>query len=277
MPEVAELKHSRDLIRHTVKGRWVTKIDLLPGSRFFKKTPDNYTHFSGSLPARVIDVNTRGKFMWWTLETRAGTKWKMWCTYGMSGQWSTQQTKHTGCSIEFVDLDNSRRSLHFNDPRHFGTLKFTKDEKEHGKKLASLGPCILESPPTPEKFAELLLRKPSRIISEALMDQSCVAGVGNYIRAEVMYRSGISPWRKSVDLSSEEWRLLHRETLAVCQESYVSQGASISTYRTVDGQRGSTQFYFRAYGKDSCPKGHPIRREEGEGGRTLHWCPECQK
>lgn len=277
MPEVAELKHSRDSLRFVAQGRWVVKAEPLPGSRFAKKIPEGLASFSGSAPARVVAVDTRGKFMWWTLETRNGVTYYMWCTYGMSGQWSTHSSKHSAFVMELVDHDGSHRSLYFNDPRHFGTLKFVKDEKQHSKKLASLGPCILESPPTAAKFSELLLKKPGRTISEALLDQSCVAGVGNYIRAEALFRAGISPWRASGDLNAAEWNSLYSETVNVCREAYGGRGASISTYRTVDGQKGETQFYFRAYGQESCPVGHPIKRETGDGGRTLHWCPQCQR
>lgn len=276
MPEVAELKHSRDLIRSAVGGRWVTRFQLTPGSRFSKRVPDGFEKFQSFLPARVSGVDTRGKFMWWTFENRSGETFRMWCTYGMSGSWSTRNSKHTGATVTFHDLDGTPRMLHFNDPRHFGTLKFVKSEVEHNKKLATLGPCILESQVTPEIFAERLLRKPRRTISEALLDQSGVAGVGNYIRAECLHRSGISPWREVENIKPDEWRSLCRETLAVVQESYRNQGATISTYRTMDGEPGEMQFFFRVYAKETCPKGHAVKRETTPEGRTAHWCPTCQ-
>lgn len=77
--------------------------------------------------------------------------------------------------------------------------------------------------------------------------------------------------------SSDEYVSLCGHVLDVAAESYRSQGATISTYRTVDGSKGSTQFDFRVYSRRACPLGHSVAREETPEGRTSHWCPTCQK
>lgn len=109
------------------------------------------------------------------------------------------------------------------------------------------------------------------------MDQRTVAGVGNYIKAECLYRSGISPWRLVTDITEAEYVKLCGDVIGVAQESYASQGATISTYKTVDGSRGTTQFNFQVYSRKECPKGHPVLRQETPDGRTSHWCSVCQK
>lgn len=196
----------------------------------------------------------------------------MWCTYGMSGQWSRTPTKHTAATVNFEG-----GTIHFNDPRHFGTLKFVDDEKTHLRKLATLGPDVLEDGLTPDLFAQKVLSKPSRTIAEALMDQKTVSGVGNYMKAEALFRSGISPWRMVTDVSSEEYVKLCGDVCDVARESYASQGASIKTYRTVDGEQGTTQFDFQIYSMRECPKGHGVRNDTTPEGRTSWWCDVCQK
>ena len=109
------------------------------------------------------------------------------------------------------------------------------------------------------------------------MDQSTVAGVGNYIKAEVLYRTGVSPWRPVTELTSTEYESLCKNVLDVAKESYHSQGATISTYRTVDGEKGTTQFDFQVYSRSKCPKGHDVLRQQTPEGRTSHWCDVCQK
>ena len=175
-------------------------------------------------------------------------------------------------------IDCGMKKLFFVDPRHFGTIKFTSDPKEHAAKLRSLGPDVLEDPPlTPELFAERILMKPHRTISEALMDQRCVSGIGNYLKAECLYRSGISPIRVVVHLEPAEIEKLWAEVILASRESYSDQGASIRTYKTVDDSNGSGQFQFRVYGKKQCPSGHTTRRDETPDGRASWWCPQCQK
>lgn len=198
----------------------------------------------------------------------------------MSGGWYTSSSRHTALSVRYnlsgVPVTRDVQSLFFNDPRHFGTVKFVKSEAAHRKKLSSLGPCILGTEVTPEIFAENALGKPTRTISEALMDQTCLSGVGNYLKAEALYRSGISPWRCVTDISPAEYVRLTADVVAVASESYRSQGATISTYRTVDGNKGTTQFDFQVYSRKTCPKGHTVVREQTPEGRTSHWCRICQ-
>jgi DNA-formamidopyrimidine glycosylase len=244
---------------------------MIPGSRFGKKIPNGYDRAVHLLPAKVISVDTKGKFMWWTFKSGEDT-WRMWCTYGMSAQWSRTPTKHTAATISFEGS-----SIHFNDPRHFGTLKFVYDDEEHKKKLATLGPDVLEPGLSADLFAQKVLNKPARTIAEALMDQKTISGCGNYMKSECLFRGGISPWRPVTDISSEEYVKLHRHVCDVAAESYSSQGASIKTYRTVDNEKGTTQFNFQIYSRKTCTVGHSVLREETPDGRTSWWCLICQK
>jgi len=244
---------------------------MTPGSRFGKKLPVGYDRVAHLLPARVTSVDTKGKFMWWTFKSGVDA-WRMWCTYGMSAQWSRNSTKHTAATISFES-----NSIHFNDPRHFGTLKFVYDEEEHKEKLATLGPDVLEPGLSADLFAQKVLNKPVRTIAEALMDQKTISGCGNYMKSECLFRGGISPWRPVTDISSEEYVKLHRHVCDVAAESYSSQGASIKTYRTVDNEKGTTQFNFQIYSRKTCTVGHSVLREETPDGRTSWWCSICQK
>ena len=245
--------------------------------RYAKKFPEGYEVFHGLLiksSAKIEEVQVKGKFMWWKFSMpQEKEPWYMWCTYGMSGQWSQKPSKHTAVTLRLGD----GTSLFFNDPRHFGTIKFVKGETTHLKKLASLGPCILGDPLTPEIFVKNVLRKSKATIAENLMNQKLIAGVGNYIKAECLYRSGISPWRIVSDINADEFLRLHRSVLDVARESYASQGASIYTYKNVDGSEGSSHFEFQVYGRKTCPQGHPVTNEETPEGRTSWWCQTCQK
>ena len=281
MPEGPELKHSRDVLRDLLLGKSITRIFTTPNGRYKSQIPVGMESIESNLPLKVTGVDVKGKFMWWTLEG-GGRQYFVWITYGMSGQWSPHRGKHASFIVEYngsgVPVTRDTQMIFFNDPRHFGTIKFVAIEGELRAKLKTLGPSILDDVPmTPEIFAERILKKPNRTISEALMDQSCVSGCGNYIKAECLYRSGVSPHRGVTELESNEVVKLHEELLSVARESYVDQGASIRTYKTVKGGKGKAQFFFRVYNQKECPKGHLIQREETLDGRTSWWCKECQK
>lgn len=276
IPEGPELRHSRDVISKLIVGKNVFSASPTTVGRYAKKLPDGFSDFVNELPVKVLSVDTKGKFMWWTMEGISGKIFYMHCTYGMSGGWFKSATTHTAFVVEFGS-ETSESMLFFNDIRHFGTIKFVHNSGEHKKKLQSIGPCILSNVVTPEIFAENILKKPSRTIAEALMDQSGVSGIGNYIKAEVLIRSGVSPWRQVTEVSSEEYVKLCNESRAVATESYKSQGATLMTYKTADGSTGSAQFSFRVYNKKACHLGHSTLRQETPDGRTSWWCPTCQK
>lgn len=271
MPEGPELRHSRDFLRKHLLGRHVTGFQRCATGRYAGRPPDGFSEVIEGLPLQVESVDTRGKFMWWTLLGPDEVRRYMHCTYGMSGGWFREASRHTCLIAEVGDV-----RLFFNDPRHFGTVKFVADAGAHAKKLRSLGPCIYDPGLTPQIFAENVLRRPIRTIAEALMDQRVVAGIGNYLKAEILHRSGVSPWRKVTDVSADEYVSLHAETVVCAHASYLSQGATIMTYRTPDGEEGGAQFDFHVYGREKCPQGHDIKNEETPEGRTSWWCPQCQ-
>ena len=273
IPEGPELRHSRDILRELLLSKSLKKLEII-GGRYTKKPVEGMKEFmiDNETNTYVVDsIDVKGKFMWWTIGP-----WKMWCTYGMSGQWTSDPPDKNTAIIILYD-DSEQKSIGFHDPRRFGTLKFIRDEKMHRKKLESLGPDVLgDDPLSPEIFAKRILSKPNKKICEALMDQSVVAGIGNYLRAEILFSCGINPWRNVTEISSLEYVKLCEESKRISHKSYASQGASIKTYRDVNGSKGTSQFSFKIYARSRCPKGHEICNERDGGGRMVHWCPQCQ-
>ena len=73
---------------------------------------------------------------------------------------------------------------YYRDTRRFGTFKiFHKDNSTLDKKLATLGPDMLNDPPSFDEFVMRLRKKNHWNITKALMDQKVVSGIGNYIKA----------------------------------------------------------------------------------------------
>jgi DNA-formamidopyrimidine glycosylase len=282
VPEGPELATSRDRLKKIIEGKHLLEVSPGLTGRYTKKLPEGQESFVEALkggPARIEEVATHGKFMWWRLQVPKDTEyWFLHCTYGMSAQWGTSPSKHTAYVVKYGTASITRDSqmIFFNDMRHFGTIKFVRGGAQHRKKLGTLGPCILGGQLTPEIFAEKMLGKPTRTIAEALMDQSAVAGTGNYLRAEILHDCRINPWRNVTEISANEYANLCEATIRIANASYESQGASIKTYRNVDGTKGTTQFNFQVYSRKECPFGHQVQRRQDHNGRMMHWCPGCQ-
>jgi formamidopyrimidine-DNA glycosylase len=206
--------------------------------------------------------------MYWTFSNG----WCMFNTFGMTGQWSPQQGKHPCFCFEFADDS----SIWFNDQRHFGTVQFYDDQKRLQEKLDELGwdPFQMSLDGNLAWIKQQLART-GKGIGEVLMDQTIFCGTGNYIRAEALYLSKMSPFRPANKLSENEIRQLCQNIVSVMEESYKYQGATIQTYKTAYGEEGKYSSLFKVYNQKNDSLGNKIIKQDS-GGRTIHWCPTIQ-
>jgi len=197
-------------------------------------------------------------------------------TLGMSGAWQFQPSKHSGLKLDLL-IDHQgieiREVIYFNDIRHFGTVKRVS-EKELQEKLNSIGPDMLASPPSQEEFNKRI--KQNKTLPEILMNQKNISGVGNYVKAEALFKAKLSPHRTGLSLSDNELKLLKESIENVLKESYNLQGASLMTYKDANGAEGGFENFLKVYGKNQIDN-MKILKEETLDKRTTWWCPEVQK
>jgi formamidopyrimidine-DNA glycosylase len=101
----------------------------------------------------------------------------------------------------------------------------------------------------------------------ALMDQAVIAGLGNMLSDEVLWRARLHPNERAAGLSPAEGRRLCR----------AMQGALRSSVRAGHIPRGRTWLSSqRGVDDPTCPRcDAPLRRTRLQG-RTAIWCPHCQ-
>lgn len=278
VPEGSEVYLSAELIRPLIQDRIVVFAKPSLNGRYAGtiNEPTNYQSFLVSLSSqdcKVSDIQVKGKFMYWTFSNG----WIMFCTFGMTGQWSNKQGKHPCFIFQYQDKDRTTQELFFNDPRHFGTISFTNNQEDLAKKLDELGWSPLHTP-IEEKLDWVItsLANNKKTIGEVLLNQKTFAGVGNYIRAEALFKAGISPWRSCKSLSSQELTLLCHSIVEIMKTSVEFQGATISTYATPFGEEGKYSSCFKVYDQKLDPHGHTIVRKTTADKRMMHFCPICQ-
>lgn len=280
MPEGPEVKLSADLIRPLVVGKTVMNVYSTNNSRYGGKPvpgQDEFLKFVQTGNCKVEDVRTKGKFLWWQFTDYH----YLMSTFGMTGQWSPTAGKHP-CFVVELGLEDYELRLDkmvFNDPRHFGTVQFANNYANFNLKLSSLGWDPLGTNKLDEWKPHLHRKvlKSSKPIGQLLMEQSIFSGVGNYIRAEALYLSKISPWRQGNLIKEAEFDNLCQSLIEVMNDSYQHQGATIQTYRTAYGEEGKYSSKFKVYGQKQDPLGNQIITEATPDGRTMHWCPTIQK
>ncbi|MDD5251068.1 MAG: bifunctional DNA-formamidopyrimidine glycosylase/DNA-(apurinic or apyrimidinic site) lyase [Patescibacteria group bacterium] len=170
--------------------------------------------------------------------------------------------------------------LFFSDFRKFGYLKLipTKDVAAHLEK-EGFGPEPLEKNFTAEKLEACLLRHPKLKVKQALMDQRCVAGVGNIYADESLWTAKIAPTRQVKSVKEREFARLREAVVTSLKNSIRRRGTSADNYFDLYGKEGTNVRYLNAYGREGepCPRcGTPLKKIRLAGRGTVY-CPKCQR
>lgn len=250
-PEGAEVKLIGEKLAKLVGTRKLVTVVPMNG-RYVKKPIFGLEDMAPHLPTKVIGVGVKGKLIFWILSNDHF----LLNTLGMTGTWSGQHSIHARVRFDF----DSGGPVYFVDTRNFGSLKFVYGRNSFKRKLDELGPDMLSEPITYPQFAERLDAKSHWPICKVLMDQRVIAGVGNYVKSESLYRAKISPHRLVGSLSGTELNDLMREIQSVLREAYEKPNSD----------------RFLVYRKKTDPIGNPITSEMTKDGRRTHWVPAIQ-
>ncbi len=152
--------------------------------------------------------------------------------------------------------DGGHLSLH--DPRRFGRVELDPDED-------ALGPDAFGLTLGALRRALSSRTTPGPPLKARLQDQAHLAGVGNLLVDEILWRAGLSPLRPSNSLSDAELRRLHRHLRGTLDELFDRGGSHMGDL--MDQRRPG----------GLCPRdGTPLQRST-VGGRTTWWCPVHQQ
>src|SRR5690606_8369579 len=92
--------------------------------------------------------------------------------------------------------------------------------------LRGLGPDVLDPAVDAATVAARLQSAPlrGRALGGLLLDQGFLAGMGNYLRSEVLFTAGLRPGRRPKDLDAGATARLAQALLAIPRLSYATRG-----------------------------------------------------
>ncbi len=229
-------------------------------------------------PAEVIgqpinDIRRRGKYL--ILDLEPG--YTLVVHLGMTGRFYMQdedaEIKEPHIHM-IIYLDNGYKLIYL-DPRRFGGIRFLSDPQ-----------CIFCSmgvePFSPE-FTDRYLREICRgrkvAIKTLLLNQHCIAGIGNIYADEALFDARIRPDRPAGSLRPAEIKRLRRSIVKVMQASIDQRGTTFRDFRDGYNKSGEFQELLQVYGKTGCPCNicGKILKKEKIGGRSSHFCEHCQE
>lgn len=259
MAELVEVERYRRLAERVV-GRRVTAVEVVD-ARVVRGMHAPAALGPRLVGRRVVSVRRHGKLLVVTVEggTALGLRFGMTGTVVVDGDQGVDQPLHATLVmadrwVRFRVRFGGGGELALHDPRRLGRVELDPDERVLGPDAAAI---------TASELADAL--RSERPLKARLQDQSKVAGVGNLMADEVLWRAGLSPQRPAGRLSAAEVRRLHRHLRATIAD-LVERGGS---------NTGDLMAHRRPGGR--CPKdGHELLRAT-VGGRTTWWCPAHQR
>ncbi len=271
MPEGPEIRRAADQLAKALQGKPVEHIEVgLPHLRQYVSTLIGCT---------VTELETRGK----ALLTHFDCGLSVYSHNQLYGKWVVAKRD------KLLPTNRSLR-LALHTEQHSVVLYSASDIsvldpigiQEH-KFLRNIGPDILSKSLTEEMIVERLNLPAfkNRSLAVLYLDQKFLAGLGNYLRSEILFTAGLHPDKKPSQLLEQQKRRLAQVTLTITQRSYKTGGYTIepdllNNISRVPGDYEGVRFM--AFDRENEPCRiccTPIERVT-RASRRLYLCPNCQ-
>lgn len=141
------------------------------------------------------------------------------------------------------------------DPRRLGGVELHPDVSHLGPDVLSVGLAQLRA----------LLAERRAPLKAWLLDQGNLAGIGNLLADEILWRAAIDPTRAAGSLDAREVRRLHKHLHRTVRE-LTARGGSHTGDLQIARSPGA-----------SCPRDGAALQRRTIGGRTTYSCPAHQR
>ena len=271
MPEGPEIRRAADKIEAVLKNKTIDKVEfgLTPLKKYAKP-------LTGS---KVLSLETRGK----ALLTHFDSGTTIYSHNQLYGIWRI---------VKRDKLPNTNRQLRLalHTDRHSALLYSASDisvwDTEHIDQhpfLQRIGPDILNPDLTWREVADRLQSKAfsGRALNSVYLDQTFLAGLGNYLRSEILFVAGIHPSRRARELSKGQIGKLARPTLEISQRSYLLQGVTIPERRYKALKKkglsyGKARFFVFSRARQACHICSTKIERSVANSRRIYTCAGCQ-
>ncbi len=271
MPEGPEIRRARDTLAAAIEGRIARQV------RFHLPTLESW---NGRLDGRrIIKVECRGKAML----THFDNGLSIYSHNQLYGRWVVTpagEKPDTRRQLRLAIRCDEQQALLYSAsdievwPAH---------ELAAHPFLRKLGPDVLDEGTNRGLLLERLSdrRFRGRSLGALLTDQGFVAGLGNYLRCEILHVCGLHPARRPRDLDEAGLERLADGILRLCRQSYETGGITNELSRAHALMQAGASFeearfhVFRRAGLP-CYRCNTTIIQIRQGGQGCYLCPDCQ-
>lgn len=271
MPEGPEIRLAADKLARILVDRPLRKVEI---------TLAGHEHLQERLAGcSVTAIETRGK----ALLTYFNDGTVMYSHNQLYGRWYTSKLPRvpkTNRSLR-VALNTSTHSARLYSATDIDFMR--ESEVELHPFLRSIGPDLL----SPDLSAtDIVERLESRVfcrrsLGALYLDQHFIAGIGNYLRSEILWDARLAPGNRPVDLSQSQLDLLARSTLRIGRRAYLQRGVTVTRKLATElkanglSYRQYRHYVFTRENQSCYHCGDSIKRIS-VAGRQFYLCPYCQ-
>lgn len=158
-----------------------------------------------------------------------------------------------------------------------------ESELSHHPFLSRLGPDLLSQNVSPNDVKQRLTDPAfmRRSLGALLLDQGLVAGLGNYLRSEILFLSNVHPKKRPCDLTENQLDLLATMIVETTRQAYLEAGVTNREgwiKQAIASGEPRRQWRFSVFERAglSCHRCGSVIERIMVGSRRLYLCPTCQ-
>jgi len=271
MPEGPEIRRAADQVEKALVSFPVHELSFA-----FPHLQEYEEMFAG---AHVKRVDTKGKAML----IRFDNGYTIYSHNQLYGKWYVRSAYHypkTNRQLRLA-IHNEKKSALLYSASDIEVLR--DEEVDAHPFISKVGPDILSEDVTTLQLLERMKSKRfyKRKWTSLLLDQSFVAGIGNYLRSEILFVAGIHPDLRPVDCTEEQLQKAASAIIELTKRSYETGGITNDvTLANKLKEKGLTRAKYRHWVFNR--EGQACRIDGTEiikivaASRRCYYCPTCQ-
>lgn len=262
MPEGPEIRRAADNLAAAIVGKPLTDV--------WFAMPQLADAASGLVGQQVERIETRGK----ALLTHFSGGLTLYSHNQLYGVWRVVEAGETPQTrrILRVKLATADKAILLYSASDIALL--TAEQLAQHPFLQRVGPDVLDMRLTVEQVRARLLspRFRRRQFAALLLDQAFLAGLGNYLRVEILWHAGLAAHHRAADLNDAQLDVLAQALLAIPRLSYQTRGV------VNENKHHGALFRFKVFHRagQACERCGGIIEKTTLSSRPFYWCPGCQ-
>tara|TARA_Y100001968_G_scaffold27763_1_gene21606 strand:+ start:937 stop:1770 length:834 start_codon:yes stop_codon:yes gene_type:complete len=271
MPEGPEIRRAADRISKVLVGK-----EIIESNFYYERIKEKEEIVKNK---NIKEITTKGKAML----IRFMNDWSMYSHNQLYGRWTVNlnTTKIKSKRALRVFIKTKKHAVRLWSATDIDLIPTSK-ENEHPF-LKKIGPDVLNESCSYELIEERLMSKNfyKKKASTLMLDQSVFAGLGNYLRSEILFDAKIHPDDRPFDLDKTRITQWAKSIKDISRLAYLTGGFTVSkSFSDKNKANGEPRRSYRhavfMRHKYECLNCKSRIERKWYGKRKLDYCPHCQ-